>query len=150
MKNENHLRMAIGVIILDKNDNLIAFQRKDFQNNWQGPEGGIDNGESSLEALYRELYEEINLKKNDFIILKETKNFIPYFFSDNYTYENKKGQKKKFYLIKLKNSVEFKFDNTAQVEFISSKIVSADELVELVPDFKQDLYFKVLREFKMI
>lgn len=146
-----NLRKAIGAIILDINDNIITFQRSDFNNTWQEPEGGIDIDETPSEALYRELWEEINLNKDDFTILKETKNFIPYLFSKN----NKKkfnfdGQEKKFFLIKLKSDkINFKYNNTDEVEFISHKITTPKELLESVPYFKKNMYKKVLNEFNL-
>lgn len=143
-------RKAIGAIVLDKNNNIIAFQRRDFPDSWQSPEGGIDEGETPKEALFRELKEEINLKKNEYEIIKETKEPIRYFFNENDKVRlGFDGQEKKFYLIKLNTDKTFKFDNTDEIEFISSKIMEAKELLEKVPIFKKEMYKKIIEEFKL-
>lgn len=142
-------RRAVGAIVLDKNNNIICFQRSDFPESWQEPEGGIDNNETPVEALYRELYEEINLDKNDFEIIKETKKFIPYLFVDGQKF-GYDGQEKKFFLIKLNKDKNFKFDNTKEIEFSAHKIVTAEELLDKVPEFKRNMYREVLKEFEFL
>lgn len=143
-------RQAIGAIILDKNDNIIVFQRRDYPENWQGPEGGIDEKETVTEALYRELKEEIDLNSDEFDVLIETKEFIRYFFEGGRQKFGFDGQEKKFFLVKLKTDKIFKFDNTKEIEFSSSKIMKAEDLLKKVPDFKKNMYEKVLKEFKLL
>lgn len=143
------LRRGIGAIILDKNGDVIVFQRRDFPESWQSPEGGVDEGETPIEALVRELYEEVNLKKDEYAIIGETKEFIPYLFDSGKKF-GFDGQEKKFYLVKLKADKEFKFDNTDEIEFMSSKIIKAKDILERIPTFKKEMYEKVLREFEMI
>lgn len=139
-------RRAIAAIVLDRNNSLISFQRTDFPENWQEPEGGIDGEETPVEALYRELYEEVNIKKEDFEIVKETKDFIRYLFPNGPKFGHD-GQAKKFFLIKLNKDIDFKFNNTEEIEFSNSKNMSAAELLNSVPPFKREMYKIVLEEF---
>ncbi len=142
-------RRAIGAIILDKNNNIVSFQRTDFPDNWQEPEGGIDENETAIEALFRELYEEINIDKDDFEIINETKQFIQYLFpnGEKFGYD---GQEKKFFLVRLNKDKIFKFDNTEEIEFLNYKNMSANELLNSVPKFKKQMYETVLKEFKLL
>ncbi len=142
-------RRAIGAIVLDKNNNIISFQRTDFPESWQEPEGGIDNEETPIDALYRELYEEININKDDFEIIKETRNFIQYLFPNGQKF-GYDGQEKKFFLIKLNKDKNFKFDNTEEVEFSNYKNMTAEELLNSVPKFKKEIYKTVLEEFGLL
>lgn len=147
-------RKGIGAIVLSKDNKIIAFQRYDFDKNWQGVEGGCDSKEKPRETLFREIKEEIGLDKTDYNIIKEFNEFIPYKFPDGIKKGiNSIGQKKKFFLIKLKNEDQ-KFDfssfNPDGNEFKDSKFVTAEELIKLVPQFKRDLYKKVLNGFGLI
>lgn len=150
-----NFRLGIGAVILDRNKNIFAFQRADFKESWQCPEGGLDKNEDEINGLYRELYEEINLKKEDANLLDATKNYIPYYFNNNglKKFNNSvMGQKKKFFLLELKqDDFSFKFDILKnEIEFINFKTVKSSELLELVPNFKKDLYKQVLTEFRLL
>ena len=57
------LRSGVGIVVLNKDNKIFVAKRidnpKDF---WQMPQGGIDKGETPLEAAYRELKEETSIK----------------------------------------------------------------------------------------
>jgi putative (di)nucleoside polyphosphate hydrolase len=146
------LREAIGALVLDTKDNLIAFRRADFPENWQCPEGGIDAGETPKDALVRELAEEIGLEKNQFKILKRTKTSIPYLFAGGKLIYGFNGQRKIFFLVKLTDSFRgFVYNRKAnEIEFVDHSNVTAEQLVGLVPEFKKNLYRSVLEEFGML
>lgn len=147
-------RLGIGAIILNQNKEIIAFRRVDFPENWQGPEGGLDQNESALEGLYREVKEEISLEKNMYSILKETTHFIPYLFKNVKANISKDfiGQKKKFFLLQLNNNfTKFQYDTLKnEQEFSEHKIMNALDLVKATPNFKKELYIKVLTEFGLL
>ncbi|MDR3078664.1 MAG: NUDIX domain-containing protein [Rickettsiales bacterium] len=147
------LREAVGAIVLDGNGNVIAFRRADFPENWQGPEGGLEEGETPEEALARELEEEVGLARSQFRVLGRTKTFIPYLFGDGKkSRQDCDGQRKMFFLIKITDPLaQFSYDRVAEeVEFTDHRTVTAPELVELVPQFKRDLYRSVLTEFGLL
>ena len=143
-----NFRKGIGAIVLDKKGNIIVFQRNDYKDNWQGPEGGIDENETVIDALKRELWEEIGLSSEKYEILKETKDFIRYKFEKPSMGFD--GQDKKFFLIKLISEPNFKFDNKEdEIEFSNFKIIEAKEMIKLAPTFKKEVYLKVLEEFDL-
>ena len=76
------LRKGVGVVLLNKNNQIFVARRidnpKDF---WQMPQGGIDKGETPLEAAYRELKEETSIKSVK--IIQEIKDEITYNLPDN-------------------------------------------------------------------
>ncbi|MDR1944866.1 MAG: NUDIX domain-containing protein [Candidatus Peribacteria bacterium] len=144
---EKKFRKGVGAIILNRNDEIIAFNRSDFVDNWQGIEGGMEDGETPLETLYRESFEEIGLERENFKIMKETKDFIKYILPKG-SWKGYDGQEKKFYLLKIIGDFnDFKYDNTSEVEFTQYKIVTVAELLDKVPEFKRELYKKVVEEF---
>ena len=147
------LRKAVGAIILNSKNQIIVFQRKDYPNSWQGPEGGIDAGETPIEAIYRELYEEVGLTKNDFDIIASRDESFKYFFNE----EGKKkysidGQEKYFFVVKLKNdNFKFKFDTKKdEIEFLNYRILDKNEdILKTIPLFKQKMYKEILEYFKL-
>ena len=66
--NNKSYRKGVGIIIV--NSDLQFFLGKRIgADAWQFPQGGIDEGETPEEALYRELYEETGLERDKIEIL---------------------------------------------------------------------------------
>ncbi len=148
----DNFRKGVAALILNKNNEVVVFQRADYPISWHGPEGGMEPNETPIEALYREVYEEIGLKKEDYSVLKESKNFIRYTFPQGIKKDIANlGQEKKFFLLKLNKDCTFKFNVLIEeIEFINSKSVDPKLVPDLVPDFKRDMYITVLKEFGLI
>ena len=49
--NDKRYRKNVGLIVLNKNNQLLICKRKD-KSAWQFPQGGIDVGEKNLDAAY--------------------------------------------------------------------------------------------------
>ena len=68
-------RIGVGIIVLNNKNQVFVGKRKDNPgNNWQMPQGGIDEGEDFISAMKRELMEETSIK--NIKILKEIRTFI--------------------------------------------------------------------------
>ncbi len=61
MIDEKGYRPNVGMIIINK-ENKVFWGRRIGQQSWQFPQGGIDENESIIDAMYRELWEETGLK----------------------------------------------------------------------------------------
>ena len=56
------LRIGVGVIVLNKKNQVFVGKRKDNPvDKWQMPQGGVNKGEDLTEAMKRELHEELSL-----------------------------------------------------------------------------------------
>jgi putative (di)nucleoside polyphosphate hydrolase len=145
-------RKGVGAIILNKNNEILAFNRADFSENWQGIEGGVQEGETTLEALYRELFEETNIPRDSVSIVKKTEKPVKYLFPSGVSFGGYVGQEKEFFLIKIIDDFDdFRYDNVKdEVEFSGCKVMKVEELWEKVPTFKKDIYGSVLREFGLM
>ena len=77
MLNNLPLRSGVGIVVLNKKNQIFVAKRIDNPKNfWQMPQGGVNNGEKFYEAAKRELKEETNIKTIKFI--KEIEGFISY------------------------------------------------------------------------
>ena len=127
MSQEKIYRPNVAIIVLSheypsKKDIFIA-ERSDLHNIWQFPQGGIDEGESAEEALFRELEEEIGTK--DVKIIAEFPEWISYDFPSHVAKKMKpfSGQTQRYYLVKLSKEAKINI-NTEIPEFSDYKFVS--------------------------
>lgn len=102
--------------------------------------------------MYRELYEEVGLRKNDVTILAVTKNWLRYKLPKRLVrWESKPvciGQKQKWYLLRLdSNESKIDFNCSGHPEFDDWRWVSYWYPVRQVVSFKRDVYRKVMKEF---
>ena len=145
------MRNGVGVIILNKKNQVFVAKRKDNPvDRWQMPQGGVNSGESYLSAMKRELFEETSIKSIK--LLKELDGFFEYELPDNLVgiiWKGKfKGQKQKWFIVKFignENEINLK---TKYPEFIEWKWIMPDELPSVIVDFKKNLYLSLLVKLK--
>ena len=145
------LREGVGIIVLNKNNEVFVGKRKDNPvDKWQMPQGGVDTGEDYITAMKRELFEETSIQ--NIKVLKEIDGFFEYELPKNLigkVWKGKfKGQKQKWFIAKFigeENEINLKTQNP---EFIDWKWILLDDLPKLIVDFKKDLYIRILRKIK--
>ncbi len=77
MIDKNGYRANIAIILLNKSNRIFWAKRKN-RTSWQFPQGGVSEGESSLQAMYRELHEEIGLRPHDVEVVSSTREWYKY------------------------------------------------------------------------
>ena len=145
------LRKGVGVVLLNKNNQIFVARRidnpKDF---WQMPQGGIDKGETPLEAAYRELKEETSIKSVK--IIQEIKDEITYNLPDNLLgiiWKGKyKGQTQKWLVMKFLGDDKEIDLKTKHPEFLEWKWINVENITDKVVDFKLHVYEKIKNEVK--
>ena len=154
MKNNKlPLRIGVGIILLNKKNQVFVGKRKDNHNNkWQMPQGGVDNGEDYISAMRRELMEETSIKNIE--IIKEIKKKYQYELPQNLIgiiWKGKyRGQKQKWFVAKfLGQDTEINL-NTKNPEFIEWKWIDPKSLPEVIVDFKRNLYLELLEEINLV
>ena len=102
-------RANVGIIVCNESGQLL-WTRRAGQNSWQFPQGGVNEGETPDETMFRELYEEIGLSRQDVKVLGSTKNWLRYRLPSRYIRHDSVplciGQKQKWYLLKCPTKVD--------------------------------------------
>ena len=147
------LRTGVGAIVLNKNNKVFVGKRRDNPGkNWQMPQGGVDKGESCIEAMKRELLEETGIKNIE--ILKEIDRWIEYELPDyllGKIWKGKyRGQKQKWFIVRFIGKDEEINLQTSHPEFIEWKWIEAENLPNVIVKFKKKLYENLLPEMKKI
>lgn len=140
-------RKNVGIVVCNRHKLVLWCERKDLPGQWQFPQGGIDDGETVLEAARRELREETSVISAEPLAVIE-KPLVYDFPAEIAERFKKRGQ--------VMNWVLFRFCgedgeinlNTSEPEFINWKWVDIDQTPDKVVQFKKEVYQKMAAEFK--
>ena len=145
------LREGVGIIVLNKNNEVFVGKRKDNPiDKWQMPQGGIDKNDRPIQAMYRELLEETNIKSVK--ILKEIEKTFVYELPPNLLgkiWKGKfRGQKQRWFIVRFfgdENEINLETQNP---EFIEWKWINFKLLPNVIVDFKKNVYDSLTYEIE--
>jgi putative (di)nucleoside polyphosphate hydrolase len=145
-------RANVGIVVTNT-DGKLLWTRRVGQGGWQFPQGGIRPQESAIDAMYRELHEEVGLEPADVSLLASTREWCRYTLPERYQRKNSKplciGQKQRWFMLRLDSSEErIRFDRAERPEFDHWEWVDFVTPVQQVIYFKRDVYAQVLDEFR--
>ena len=154
MLDKDGFRSNVAIVIADGRGHLFWAKRIN-QNAWQFPQGGINEGESPEDALYRELYEEVGLESGDVKLLDSSKKWLRYYIPKHMQRKRANpvciGQKQKWYFLQLTGDPDkVRFDATGSPEFDGWEWVNYWFPVRSVVGFKKNVYRRALQEFAPI
>ena len=151
MKDSNY-RLCVGLMLFNAQGKILVGKRVncvDGALGWQMPQGGVEGGETTEEACYREGMEELGT--NNFRTVYELNEWLYYDIpeKDIPKHWNKKyiGQKQKWYLLYFKGHDDDININTENPEFSSWKWMEIYELPNNIVHFKKAIYEKLVKEF---
>lgn len=130
---------VVGVLINDSNLVLVA-ERSDTHT-WQFPQGGVEEGESSEQALHREMMEEIGC--NDIDIIRKAPSKLHYDFPKGFKIKLAKhfrGQEQTWFLCSFKKGAGPDLTKSTDNEFVQTKWVSPEEAYKIIVDWKKPTY----------
>ena len=152
MQNKKKYRPNVAAVILSskypESCEFFLAHRNDMNGIWQFPQGGIDDGETPVDALLRELEEEIGT--SDVEIIAEYPEWLTYDFAKGsshklYSYD---GQSQKYFLVRLRDNANIKLDAFITPEFSEYQFLEYDELMQKSSYLKKKVYKKVINYFK--
>ena len=143
-------RPNVGIVICNSHGQVF-WARRYGQHSWQFPQGGIDEGETPEQAMYRELYEEVGLTKKDVRIIASSRHWLRYKLPKRLVRWDSKpvciGQKQKWFLLQMLSPDErVDFSYSEKPEFDYWQWVSYWYPVSQVVLFKRDVYRRALSE----
>lgn len=146
----NGFRSNVG-IILAREDGAVLLGGRTGQSGWQFPQGGMQIDESPLEAMYRELREEIGLRQDDIEIMGQTIGWLHYRLPDRYVRRDRTpvciGQRQRWFLLRLRASEDaLNLSLTDTPEFDRWRWVDYWQPVKEVIYFKRQVYVHALAE----
>ncbi|MEH6446492.1 MAG: RNA pyrophosphohydrolase [Oceanospirillaceae bacterium] len=150
MIDSDGFRPNVG-IILANSQGQVLWARRIGQTSWQFPQGGINDGETPEQAMFREVEEEIGLTANDIEIVAVTRGWLRYRLPKRMIRHNSLpvciGQKQKWYLLKIKSGDDCIDINATNVpEFDGWRWVSYWYPLGQVISFKREVYRKAMKE----
>ncbi len=146
-------RYNVGIILLNHRQEVFWGKRRG-QDAWQFPQGGINAGESSLQAMQRELYEETGLQLPQVEVIGETGMWLRYRLPVRFRRRRRPGmvqcigQKQKWFLLRLiDENVCFDFSAAgAPPEFDDWRWIGYWQPADEVVHFKRKVYQQALNE----
>ena len=151
--NKLPLRTGVGIVVLNSKNKVFVAKRKDNQaENWQMPQGGVENDEGLINAMRRELMEETSIK--NITVIREIDYWLEYELPKNLVgiiWKGKyRGQKQKWFIVKFTGTEDEINLNTMHPEFIEWKWIDARMLPSVIVNFKKSLYLNLLKEIKLV
>ncbi|MBT4219766.1 MAG: RNA pyrophosphohydrolase [Rhodospirillaceae bacterium] len=143
-------RPCVGALLLNRAGEVFVARRIDTPDGWQMPQGGIDDDESPLDAVLRELAEETGVTTVE--VLGESSGWLQYDLPDELIGKVLggiyRGQRQKWFALGFTGD-ESEIDLQAhdEVEFDDWKWVQMADLPDMTVSFKRDLYVEIVQEF---
>ena len=152
MPGEPGYRSAVGVMLLSREGEVFVARRIDMPilPAWQMPQGGIDPGETPVQAALRELKEEIGTDKAE--ILGESRMWLKYDLpvelASGVWGGRYRGQRQKWFAMRFTGNDTDIDLATDHPEFDVWKWILPERLPEVIVPFKRQLYIDILAEFR--
>jgi putative (di)nucleoside polyphosphate hydrolase len=144
-------RRNVGIVLCNSHIQVL-WARRSRHDGWQFPQGGVESEESAIEAVYRELYEEVGLSPHHVRMVGSTRNWLRYDVPVKLQRANRvrfRGQKQMWFLLQmLADDSDICLDLVDQPEFDQWQWVDYWTPVRQIISFKRDVYRRALTELE--
>jgi len=150
MLDRDGFRPNVGIILCNWR-NEVFWGKRVREHSWQFPQGGIKHGETPVQAMYRELGEEIGLQPAHVRILGRTRNWLRYEVPQQWIKRewrgNYRGQKQIWFLLRLVGrDSDVSLRACEHPEFDAWRWNEYWVPLESVIEFKREVYQQALSE----
>lgn len=145
-------RPNVAALVVNPAGNLLICERATIRGAWQFPQGGVDEGETPEQALFREVREEIGLQKSHYEVAGRRDGYRYLYPTHARAKKVKKhgshGQEQTYFLCELKPGAPPVNVKQKHPEFRAYRWILPIEFdLDWLPDFKRDVYREVMRDF---
>jgi putative (di)nucleoside polyphosphate hydrolase len=150
MLDRDGYRPNVGIILCNlRND--VFWGKRIREHSWQFPQGGIKLGETPVQAMYRELQEEVGLLPNHVKILGRTRDWLRYEVPEQWLKRDwrgsYRGQKQIWFLLRLVGrDCDVHLRASEKPEFDAWRWNDYWVPLDSVIDFKREVYQQALNE----
>jgi len=150
MLDRDGYRPNVGIVLCNWRSEVFWGKRVK-EHSWQFPQGGIKLGEAPVQAMYRELWEEVGLLPSHVKILGRTRNWLRYEVPEQWLKRdwrgNYRGQKQIWYLLRLVGrDCDVHLRASQKPEFDAWRWNDYWVPLDSVIDFKREVYQQALTE----
>lgn len=152
MIDKDGYRANVGIVVINDANKVLLAKRKN-EDSWQLPQGGIDAGERDIDALFRELEEEIGLQKCDVKVIAKTPKWLRYDLPKTSLKPTSRfiGQKQVWFLLKINCSdAKVQLDKHSEIEFDDWQWVDYWQPIDFAVEFKKDIYEDMLKSLASV
>lgn len=140
-------RPCVGIMLINAEGNVFVGRRIDQTiEGWQMPQGGIDEGETPEQAMFREMKEEIGTDKA--VVLRQMDGWLTYDLPPHLVgvafHGRYRGQRQKWFALRFTGTDSDIDIATREPEFSHWKWLALEALPRLIVPFKRDTYTKVI------
>jgi putative (di)nucleoside polyphosphate hydrolase len=152
MLDRDGYRPNVGIVICNPK-NEVFWGKRARAHAWQFPQGGIKHGESPVQAMFRELHEEVGLQPGHVRILGRTREWLRYDVPQEWIRREwrgaYRGQKQIWFLLRLVGrDCDVCLRSTDRPEFDAWRWSDYWSPLEAVIEFKRDVYLQALTELE--
>jgi putative (di)nucleoside polyphosphate hydrolase len=161
MLDRDGYRPNVGIVLANQR-NEVFWGKRVNQHAWQFPQGGIKHGETPIQAMYRELEEEIGLQQGHVRVLGRTREWLRYDVPERWARHKEpsgaaldpaasrsayRGQKQIWFLLRMTGrDCDVRLRASGHPEFDAWRWNDYWVALDGVIDFKREVYRQALIE----
>ncbi|MCW1926485.1 NUDIX domain-containing protein [Luteolibacter arcticus] len=145
-------RPNVAALMVKPQGQLLVCERWTIPGAWQFPQGGVDDGETLEQALFREVREEIGFSPQHYELLSYRTGYR-YLYPEEVRFKKMRkhgchGQEQTYYHCLVKADAPEVNVNQRPREFGAYRWILPEEFdLDWLPDFKRDVYRQVMLDF---
>ncbi|MCH1504631.1 RNA pyrophosphohydrolase [bacterium] len=141
-------RLNVAGILRNSKGKVLVGERLGKDGAWQFPQGGVDDGETALEALYRELEEEVGITRDLYTVVEQRSGYRYQFVGGRLKFGGYGGQEQTYFLCDYHGKKSQISIDTDHPEFQNVDWIKPHRFdLNAVPEFKRSVYERVFEDF---